>query len=82
MTQLRDVLIGSPQRPGYLQDMQGVSVSGNATGIPDKLEDLYKLPTGAAVFDIDTRLGWHGPYLTNLTGKYDATKPSFSRGLR
>jgi prepilin-type N-terminal cleavage/methylation domain-containing protein len=86
MYRLRDVLIGSSNQPGYLQDMRGVlipsaqSATGQSTGIPDKLQDLFVQPTGAPNFDPNTKLGWRGPYLTNTGAVFNlkALDPSFN----
>jgi len=72
MCKLRDILIGTPDRPGYLQDMQSMSVGANATGIPDFMHDLLIQPAAAVSFNVDSKLGWRGPYVANATGHFTA----------
>ena len=87
MHKLRDILLGTPDRPGYLQDMQSVAVdskhsaipAANINGVPEYLHDLFLQPSSAPNFNIESKLGWRGPYLTNATGRFHAgLDPSFA----
>ncbi|MCC5844402.1 MAG: type II secretion system protein GspG [Verrucomicrobia bacterium] len=55
LQRLRDILVGTPDQPGYLQDVGA---------LPENLEALITRPDGVPVFDRASRSGWNGPYLT------------------
>lgn len=55
LQRLRDILVGTPDLPGYLQDVGS---------LPEDLDALITQPAGVPDFDRATRTGWNGPYLT------------------
>lgn len=59
---LRACVIGDG-RPGYLADVGQ---------LPGTVGDLFVMPPRASPFNPMTRCGWHGPYLQNVTGTYQA----------
>lgn len=67
---LRDAVMGRPERPGFHTDLRR---------LPTTLAELWVNPDtdpGPGVilkypaFDINTRVGWHGPYLLAPGGSY------------
>jgi prepilin-type N-terminal cleavage/methylation domain-containing protein len=53
---IRDAIMGTPDKPGYLSD----------TGqLPNTLADLFIQPPGMPTYNRDTSRGWRGPYLLN-----------------
>lgn len=58
---VRDAIMGRDNLPGYLGDMNA---------LPAKINDLFNKPSAAKAFDINTRCGWHGPYLHSSGAHY------------
>ena len=71
MAELRKVIVGSPEQPGYQDD---------TAALPATLTDLFVQPPPLAApaqpppyvgtYDPNTRRGWRGPYIMNPTGNY------------
>ncbi|MGR9114696.1 MAG: hypothetical protein ACU85E_02940 [Gammaproteobacteria bacterium] len=55
MVAIRDAIIGSYERPGYLADVGA---------LPGTLGDLLVNP-GVAIFNPETQRGWRGPYVNS-----------------
>jgi len=80
LTRLRDVLAGTPQRPGLRQDLAGVSAD---RWLQMRMADLFRSrtdpPDWSGVlpeFDPQTGLGWRGPYLLQSSGLYEVNVPA------
>ncbi|HYG73960.1 MAG TPA: prepilin-type N-terminal cleavage/methylation domain-containing protein [Planctomycetota bacterium] len=65
LSRIRDVIMGSGERPGYYADL-------NKT--PQKMADLFVTPTYLPLdeqsFNRKTGRGWRGPYIQNQSGTY------------
>src|SRR5262249_34869723 len=62
---IREAIVGTPEKPGYLAD----------TGqLPATLADLFSNPfppsNPLSAFNRETGLGWRGPYLIAIGGRY------------
>lgn len=60
LLRLRDIIMGTPELPGYWSDVRQ---------LPTTLDDLFvpdALPLNLQQFDLNTRLGWHGPYVLHV----------------
>ena len=71
MKQLRDTIAGTPDRPGYWNDV--LAYSGDPNQLHITIGDLFnnnRLPSSLQQFNPNTRRGWRGPYLLNETGTY------------
>ncbi len=72
MERLRDIIAGTPERPGYWTDL--LASGTDPTPTPLTLKDLFvvnpALPVRLQQFDPNTRRGWRGPYLLSAPGKY------------
>jgi hypothetical protein len=72
MKTLRDTIVGTPDRPGYWNDILPSTLDPTQT--PLTIKDLFtfntSLPASLAQFDPSARRGWRGPYLLNATGRY------------
>jgi type II secretory pathway pseudopilin PulG len=84
MERLREVIAGTPQLPGYWNDILSSSADPNQT--PLTMRDLFYFNVNLLAqypqfpslqtFDPTIRHGWHGPYLVNASGYYpDPTNP-------
>lgn len=63
LANVRAAIVGDTRRPGgYLADMRV---------LPSRIADLFRRPASAAPFDVATRLGWRGPYLSPQHGFYE-----------
>ena len=74
IVQLRSAIIGTPEKPGYADDI------GN---VPNNLNDLFVLPAGVSNFDRDTTRGWRGPYMlggTSMTASLYSIRDSSFKG--
>lgn len=69
---VRRVLLGDATQPGFIADL--AAEFPDQDGLPDQLTALFEQDTLPS-FDINTRLGWRGPYLTP-TGLYPAAFPA------
>jgi len=62
LMRIRNAIMGTPERPGYWADKR--------QQLPAAMRDLFINPDPDDVFDRNTRLGWHGPYLQHATRTY------------
>jgi hypothetical protein len=67
MSNLREAIIGAPDRPGYWQDMRR---------LPVKMRELY-IQDAQSGFDKNTKLGWRGPYVTSTDARYGSFDPAY-----
>ena len=68
MRAIRDAIVGSFDKPGYTEDMKGLT--GNNLGLPNNLDELVNQGVQPN-FNPATKKGWRGPYLnTNLIDAY------------
>jgi type II secretory pathway pseudopilin PulG len=91
MERLKEIIAGSPQLPGYWNDI--LASSSDPTQTPLTMRDLFYFNTNLLLqypqwpslqtFDPNTRHGWRGPYLMNSSGTYpDPTNPAvLARGF-
>lgn len=60
---IRDVIMGTAEKPGYLQDVGS---------LPSDLGDLFVAPSGVPTYDPVSKIGWRGPYLESFNaGRYE-----------
>jgi len=69
LSHVRDVIMGSPELPGY---------NGDMGELPEIMADLLMKPATASDYNRNTRRGWRGPYINNSSGTYTL---DFSRGF-
>jgi type II secretory pathway pseudopilin PulG len=67
---VRDAINGTSAGQGYRQDMRSFATTQPTLSLPGTLASLYSPPSGAALYNPVTRLGWHGPYLSGDTGSF------------
>lgn len=80
LIRLRETILGSPDKPGYFDDMNrlprpGALGMGSVPARKDHPQLRYlfidpKMETASRSFDIHTRTGWRGPYIVSPVGQY------------
>jgi prepilin-type N-terminal cleavage/methylation domain-containing protein len=67
---MRAFAANQPIAPPGTSSLMGTSLLSGPLSLPSTLASLYVAPAGAPLYNPVTRLGWHGPYLTGDTGRY------------
>lgn len=62
-------ILGNEQNSGYYQDLRGFSPRMPRT-LADLLRVPKELPSELQIFHPETQLGWRGPYLAFVEGRY------------